>query len=74
MYGNAKPDLTEWCKRREFPLHEYPWNPLFEKAGLVRDAAYLLRPDTYVGLAEADANFTEMETYLKQKSSYKLTS
>ena len=51
VYGAAKPKLREWCEQRQIPLHVYDWRPEYEKAGLARDAVYVLRPDTYVGLA-----------------------
>ena len=35
------------------PLHVFAFAPEHAAAGLTRDALYLLRPDTYVALAEA---------------------
>jgi hypothetical protein len=34
------------------PLHVFDWRSEYETAGLARDAVYLLRPDTYVALAD----------------------
>ncbi len=53
VYGAATPELFEWCSERKVPLRIFPWRPDYEKAGLARDALYLLRPDTYVALADA---------------------
>jgi hypothetical protein len=53
VYGAATPELLEWCSERNVPLRILPWRPEYEKAGLARDALYLLRPDTYVALADA---------------------
>ncbi len=33
------------------PTHVFNWNAAANDAGLLRDAAYLVRPDGYVGLA-----------------------
>jgi hypothetical protein len=33
-------------------LHVFDWRSEYEAAGLARDAVYLLRPDTYVALAD----------------------
>jgi hypothetical protein len=34
------------------PLHAFDWRSEHEAAGLARDAIYVLRPDTYVALAD----------------------
>jgi hypothetical protein len=53
VYGAATAELARWCADRGVPLHVFDWKPAHEAAGLARDALYLLRPDTYVALAEA---------------------
>ena len=52
VYGEASADLAAWCRQHSLPLHVFAWRPEYEAAGLARDALYLLRPDTYVALAE----------------------
>jgi 2-polyprenyl-6-methoxyphenol hydroxylase-like FAD-dependent oxidoreductase len=52
VYGTAQPALTRWCQQRNIPLHVFDWQQGFHDAGLEKDALYLLRPDTYVALAE----------------------
>lgn len=52
VYGSASAGLTAWCADREVPLHVFAWRSEHEAAGLARDALYLLRPDTYVALAD----------------------
>ena len=66
VYGEAKPALITWCERRRVPLDRFPWTPACEAAGLARDAAYLLRPDTYVGVAEPSADPAILERYLER--------
>ena len=52
VYGSATAELSAWCANHAVPLHVFNWRPEHEAAGLARDAIYLLRPDTYVALAE----------------------
>jgi 2-polyprenyl-6-methoxyphenol hydroxylase-like FAD-dependent oxidoreductase len=52
VYGEASPDLSEVCQARGLNLHRIPWAPHMRKAGVKRDALYLVRPDGYVALAE----------------------
>src|SRR5438477_6094098 len=52
VYGAAKAELAAWCAAQNVPLHVFDWRPAHEMAGLRRDALYLLRPDTYVALAD----------------------
>jgi 2-polyprenyl-6-methoxyphenol hydroxylase-like FAD-dependent oxidoreductase len=53
VYGSANPALAAWCTRQNVTLHVFPWRTEYEGAGLARDALYLLRPDTYVALADS---------------------
>ena len=54
VYGEASGELTDWCTQRNLPLHVFAWKPDHGYAGLAHNALYLLRPDTYVALAEAE--------------------
>jgi 2-polyprenyl-6-methoxyphenol hydroxylase-like FAD-dependent oxidoreductase len=67
VYGAAGPELAAWCDHHNIPLHHYDWSPEHEKAGLARDALYLIRPDTYVALAEASGSAPAVERYLKER-------
>ena len=53
VYGSASAELTAWCGAQNVPLHVFGWRTEYEKAGFARDALYLLRPDSYVALADA---------------------
>ncbi|HEY9226657.1 MAG TPA: FAD-dependent monooxygenase [Gemmatimonadaceae bacterium] len=64
VYGQPTPALVAWCEGRRFPLDPFQWTPAYEAAGLARDAAYLLRPDTYVGAAEPSGDATVLDRYL----------
>ncbi|MBV9653960.1 MAG: FAD-dependent monooxygenase [Acetobacteraceae bacterium] len=52
VYGASRPELRAWCAEHAVPLHTLDWRPEHRTAGLARDALYLLRPDTYVALAD----------------------
>jgi hypothetical protein len=63
VYGAASAALAAWCRRHDVPLHVFAWREKYAAAGLARDALYLLRPDTYVALADASAAPTAIERY-----------
>lgn len=63
VYGTARAELAEWCGRRGVPLQVFDWRPAHEAAGLARDALYLLRPDTYVALADASGTPEALDRY-----------
>jgi 2-polyprenyl-6-methoxyphenol hydroxylase-like FAD-dependent oxidoreductase len=52
VYGSPSADLRAWCADHDIPLHVFRWRSEYEAAGLARDALYLLRPDSYVALAD----------------------
>ena len=53
VYGSPLPELRKWCSEHSIPLHIFDWRSDYERAGFARNALYLLRPDTYVALADA---------------------
>jgi hypothetical protein len=64
-YGEASEALAAWCAQRNLPLHVFAWRPEHESAGLARNALYLLRPDTYVALAEPAGSPEALDLYFK---------
>ena len=48
-------------------LVAFAWQPAMERAGFVRDAAYLVRPDGYVGLGDDKALAATLEAYLDDR-------
>jgi 2-polyprenyl-6-methoxyphenol hydroxylase-like FAD-dependent oxidoreductase len=67
VYGQADADLVVWCGDHGVALHVFEWRPEYGKAGLARDAAYLLRPDTYVAVAASDGSATQLASYLRDR-------
>ncbi len=68
VYGEAAPNLRAVADSRKFPLHVFPWDERMMQAGLLRDAAYLIRPDGYVGLADAKGSVSAIDAYLSEKN------
>jgi hypothetical protein len=55
--------LSEMCTRHNLPLHVFPWSEAAGQAGLKEGAAYLIRPDGYVGFAEPEAERQKIAAY-----------
>ena len=63
VYGAVRPELDAWCARRGVQLQRYDWSDACQAAGLERDAAFLVRPDTYVALAGRTQDPDALEEY-----------
>jgi 2-polyprenyl-6-methoxyphenol hydroxylase-like FAD-dependent oxidoreductase len=63
VYGTASSALSAWCASHDVPLHVFEWRPEHETSGLARDAVYLLRPDTYVALADVSSKTNALDRY-----------
>jgi 2-polyprenyl-6-methoxyphenol hydroxylase-like FAD-dependent oxidoreductase len=67
VYGIASGALAAWCRDHDLALHRFDWRPECEAAGLARDALYLLRPDSYVALADGSGAPGGVERYFKDR-------
>ena len=67
VYGNASDALRAWCAQHAMPLEVFDWHPQHEAAGLARNALYLIRPDTYVALADNAGTPEALDIYLTSK-------
>jgi 2-polyprenyl-6-methoxyphenol hydroxylase-like FAD-dependent oxidoreductase len=67
VYGEPKPELSDACGRLRLALHAFPWRAQMREAGLMKDAAYLLRPDGYVALADPHASPGNLARYLDSR-------
>ena len=65
VYGAAQADLRQWCEAADVSLHVYPWRETMREAGLREDAVYLIRPDTYVALAEPTQTVAALQQCFK---------
>ncbi len=66
VYGRARKDLETACSALGLRLHEFDWSDSARHAGVRRGALYLIRPDGYIGLADADANVFRLRAYLER--------
>ncbi len=67
VYGAAAPELARPCAARDLPLHVFSFGPAASRAGIVRDALYLVRPDGYVALADPSADRARLERCLESR-------
>ncbi len=66
VYGTPSAALKFWCENHHIALHVLPWQDVFGRTGFARDAAYLLRPDGYVGIAVADGQPKALTAYINK--------
>ncbi len=67
VYGDATREVAKVCRQRRLALHVFPWRGAMRRAGLRRDAGYLIRPDGHVGLADPDARAAKLQVYLDER-------
>jgi FAD binding domain len=67
VYGDAAPEVRTACESHHLPLHVFPWGPAASRAGLGRNAVYLVRPDGYVALADDGTSAAAVLSYLKAR-------
>ena len=64
VYGEGSRELLALCKQRSLAVHVFPWREECDRAGLVRNALYLVRPDGFIGLADPHARPDALASYL----------
>jgi len=70
VYGEATPQMRATCDERRLPLHVFPWRPEMRRAGIRRNAAYLVRPDGYLALADVTGSAAKLAAYLDARLLY----
>jgi 2-polyprenyl-6-methoxyphenol hydroxylase-like FAD-dependent oxidoreductase len=65
-YGEAPSSVRAACATKGLALHAFPWRAPMRRAGLRRNAVYLIRPDGYVGLADPAGDASAIERYLEK--------
>ncbi|WP_448724759.1 FAD-dependent monooxygenase [Pseudomonas farris] len=67
VYGDTSDEMIVWCTEHHLPLQVFDWRPVFETVGLARNGFYLLRPDTYVAIADYSADPKVIERYFRDR-------
>ncbi|EJL99679.1 2-polyprenyl-6-methoxyphenol hydroxylase-like oxidoreductase [Pseudomonas sp. GM102] len=67
VYGDTSDEMIAWCTEHHLPLQVFDWRPAFETVGLARNGFYLLRPDTYVAIADYSADPKVIERYFRDR-------
>ncbi|HEX4145602.1 MAG TPA: FAD-dependent monooxygenase [Pirellulales bacterium] len=67
VYGQARAGAAEACETLGLAIHALAWTEGMKRAGLARDALYLIRPDGYVALAEGDGDPQRLGHYFAQR-------
>jgi 2-polyprenyl-6-methoxyphenol hydroxylase-like FAD-dependent oxidoreductase len=65
VYGEPRAGLAEVCAELQLPLHLFAWRQGMHRAGLLRAALYLVRPDGYVALADPHADPEWLRAYVR---------
>lgn len=66
VYGTASAGLRDFAVGARLPLHEWPWTEDAQRAGLARDALYLVRPDGHIGFARKEQDVEALRHYLSR--------
>jgi 2-polyprenyl-6-methoxyphenol hydroxylase-like FAD-dependent oxidoreductase len=64
VHGDASAALQRFAAEHNLALHVFPWTDPARAAGLARDAAYLVRPDGHIALAEPDQDPARVAEHL----------
>ena len=64
-YGEATPELKAFCEQKKLLLVVFPWSTEMTRSGVQRNAVYLLRPDGYVAMADAEGRASAVKTYFE---------
>ncbi len=67
VYGEAAPATVHTCEERGIPIYIFPWREPMVDIGFEKGAAYLVRPDGYVALAEGAGKTGGLARYLEQR-------
>jgi 2-polyprenyl-6-methoxyphenol hydroxylase-like FAD-dependent oxidoreductase len=67
VYGAPRSGVAEACAGLRLPLHLFEWRQEMRRAGLLRAALYLVRPDGYVALADPGAQPGRLRRYFDER-------
>ena len=67
IFGEAIPEIRALCAEHHLALHEFAWQRAMTRAGLERDALYLVRPDGYIAFASQVQSAEALDQYLDRR-------
>ena len=67
VYGAATRGLGDLCASRGLQMNIFPWTKDAERAGLARDAMYLVRPDGHVALVDPAQSVPRLRQYFETR-------
>lgn len=68
VYGSASKEVKQWCEANRVALYTFDWTKEHGRKGLLQGAAYLLRPDLYIAVADPEASCKAFETIFAQNA------
>ena len=68
IYGATTAAFRSWCETNAVRLSVFPWHERYARAGFAENAMYLLRPDTYVALADERQDVAVLESYFAKRA------
>jgi 2-polyprenyl-6-methoxyphenol hydroxylase-like FAD-dependent oxidoreductase len=66
VYGEPKADVEKACIGQGVPFHSFNWSPAMGSAGFTEHALYLVRPDGYLALVDADGDSKTLADYFRR--------
>lgn len=67
VYGEVRAGIHDWCEQNKVHLTRFVWDKTYGEAGLKQDAVYLIRPDSYVAMADEKALPQNLENYFASR-------
>jgi hypothetical protein len=66
VYGETQGGFAEKVRALGLPMHVFPFTEEAKKKGLLRNGAYVIRPDGYIGLAQPKPEASAIADYLSR--------
>jgi 2-polyprenyl-6-methoxyphenol hydroxylase-like FAD-dependent oxidoreductase len=63
VYGILSPGVKQCCETLKLPLQHFDWDHGMGSVGLVQGALYLVRPDGYIAMVDAEARPSKLSEY-----------
>lgn len=67
VYGAQRAGVESACAALALPLHIFAWTDSMSRAGVMRSACYLVRPDGYVALADLKGDAAGLGLYFAER-------